>query len=146
MLHKAIYQAEPGDVLVVKVSGLHEAGYWGEIMTHAAMHCKIAGLVIEGCVRDASIIEQMRFPVFSRGVCIRGTAKRGGGAINQMIAIGTVRIHPGDLVVGDRDGVVVIPRLELAGVLARAEQREQKEDRVKNQLASGRTTLDIYGW
>lgn len=146
MLHKAIYRAQPGDVLVVKISGSVQAGYWGEIMTHAAVHRKIAGLVIDGCVRDAAIIERMGFPVFSRGICIRGTAKHGDGSINRPITIGAVRIRPGDLVVGDRDGVVVIPRSELPVVLTHAEEREQKERRVKSQLASGRTTLEIYGW
>ena len=145
-LHKAIYLAAPGDVLVVEVSGYFEAGYWGEILTQAALCRNIAGLVIDGCVRDSSAIEQTKFPVFSRGLCIRGTTKKGAGRINQPITIGEIRISPGDLVVGDRDGVVVVPQSELAAVLAAAVAREQKEDRVKQQLKSGRTTLEIYGW
>ena len=115
-------------------------------MTHAALYRRIAGLVIDGCVRDASAIEQRMFPVFSRGVCIRGTAKRGGGGINLPIAIGEVSIAPGDLVIGDRDGVVVIPRAEIGRVLEEAEKRVKKENWVESQLAAGRTTLDIYGW
>lgn len=146
MLHKAIYVVEPGDVLVVEVSGYYEGGYWGEIMTHAALHRKVAGLVIDGCVRDADAIEQMGFPVFSRGLCIRGTAKRGGGLLNKAITIGEVRIVPGDLVVGDRDGVVIVSHSEIAYVLTEAEKRRRKENWVKNQLASGRTTLEIYEW
>ncbi len=145
-LHQAIYVANPGDVLVVEVSGLYEAGYWEDIMTHAALHRKIAGLVIDGCVRDSDAIEEAGFPVFSRGLCIRGTAKRGKGKMNQPITIGEVSIRPGDLVVGDRDGVVVIPQSEILEVLAEAGKRDQKENRVKDELAAGKTTLEIYGW
>lgn len=146
MLHQAIYAALPGDVLVAAVAGQYEAGYWGEIMTHAALHRQVAGLVIDGCVRDAERIEQMGFPVFSRGLCVRGTAKRGGGFLNRPITIGEVRIMPGDLVVGDRDGVVVIPQLETKQVLEAAEKRTRKEDWVKSQIAAGKTTLEIYEW
>ncbi len=145
-LHQAIYVAHPGDVLVVEVSGLYEAGYWGEIMTQAALHRKIAGLVIDGCVRDSDAIEETGFPVFARGLCIRGTAKRGKGRINRPITIGEVRIMPGDLVVGDRDGVVVIPQPEILQILAEAEKRNQKESWVKDELAAGKTSLEIYGW
>ena len=145
-LHQAIYVANPGDVLVVEVSGFYEAGYWGEIMTHAALHRKIAGLVIDGCVRDSDPLEEMGFPVFARGLCIRGTVKRGKGRVNRPITIGEISIVPGDLVVGDRDGVVVIPQSEILQVLAEAEKRNQKEDRVKEDLAAGKTTLEIYGW
>ena len=145
-LHQAIYVANPGDMLVVEVSGLYEAGYWGDIMTHAALHRKIAGLVIDGCVRDSDAIEEAGFPVFCRGLCMRGTAKRGKGRINQPITIGEVSIRPGDLVVGDRDGVVVIPQSEVPDVLAEAGKRDQKENRIKDELAAGKTTLEIYGW
>lgn len=145
-LHQAIYVANPGDVLVVEVSGLYEAGYWGEIMTQAALHRKIAGVVIDGCVRDSDAIEETGFPVFARGLCIRGTAKRGEGHLNRPITIGEVSILPGDLVVGDRDGVVVIPQPEILPVLAAAEKRDQKERWVKDELAAGKTTLEIYGW
>lgn len=145
-LHRAIYVANPGDVLVVEVSGKYEAGYWGEIMTCAALHRKIAGLVIDGCVRDSEAIAGMEFPVFSRGLCIHGTAKREKGLINSPIMIGEVCVRPGDLVVGDKDGVVVIPQPEVLQVFGAAEKRKQKEDGVKEQLAAGKTTLEIYGW
>ena len=146
MLHQAIYAAESGDVLVTEVAGHYEAGYWGEIMTHAALCRRIGGLLIDGCVRDGELIAQMGFPVFARGLCIRGTAKRGGGFLNKPISIGEVRISPGDLVLGDRDGVVVIPQAEIVAVLAAAEKRNQKETWVKDQLSLGKSTLEIYGW
>lgn len=74
-LHRAIYVAEPGDVLVVQVGEHYECGYWGEIMAHAALARRLGGLVINGCVRDGSQLAQLAFPVFARGLCIRGTQK-----------------------------------------------------------------------
>jgi 4-hydroxy-4-methyl-2-oxoglutarate aldolase len=108
-LHRAIYQARPGDVLVVHTGGFAEAGYWGEVMTRAALERRLGGLVIDGCVRDWEKIARTKFPVFSRGLCIRGTTKdqRGSGSVNKAIRIGEVTIAAGDLVVGDADGVAV---------------------------------------
>ena len=146
MLHRAMYVAEPGDILVVEVGGEYEAGYWGEVMTTAAQQRKIAGLVIDGCVRDGALIQRMGFPVFSRGLSICGTTKEGAGQINHSMTIGEVVIGPGDLIVGDGDGVVVVPREEIASVLAEAEKREDKEKRITRELISGKTTLEIYGW
>lgn len=145
-LHEAIYAAQPGDVLVVEVSGIHEAGYWGDIMTEAAICRGLQGLVIDGCVRDALDIQASGFPVFARGLCIRGTGKAGGGHINEPIKIGDVRIEPGDLIVGDCDGVVVIPAARVDEVLENAQKREAHENDVREQLRKGRTTLEIYGW
>ncbi len=146
MLHQAIYVAHPGDVLVVEVQGAYEAGYWGEIMTEAALHRKLAGLVIDGCVRDAATIRELLFPVFTRGLCVLGTNKQGGGSINEPVTIGSVSVCPGDLVVGDEDGVVIVPRQEIADVLQAAQDRERKEQHVKSELKAGKTTLEIYGW
>lgn len=146
MLHEAIVAAQPGDVLVVDVSGHYEAGYWGDIMTHAAKYRKIQGLIINGCVRDSKEIIESEFPVFSRGICIKGTTKHGGGSINVPITIGDTVISPGDLVVGDGDGVVVLPRLEIGNILKKAEKRESQENLIIQQLNSGKTTMEIYGW
>jgi 4-hydroxy-4-methyl-2-oxoglutarate aldolase len=146
MLHQALYVAQAGAVLVVDVNRGYEAGYWGEIMTVAAQQRKIAGLVIDGCVRDADLIEKLGFPVFSRGLSIRGTDKQGGGHINSPIVIGDVTVHPGDLVVGDRDGVVVIPSEEVHSTLDASQKREAKEDQIMKELAAGKSTLEIYGW
>ncbi|RNB80547.1 RraA family protein [Brevibacillus nitrificans] len=146
MLHEAIIAAQPGDVLIAEVANVYEAGYWGDIMTHAAVQKGIQGLVIDGCARDGADIRQIGFPVFSRGLCIQGTGKNGGGTINHAIVIGEVTIEPGDLVVGDGDGVVVIPRHEIEEVLSRAQQREEEEERVRQLLREGKTTMEIYGW
>lgn len=146
MLHEAILAAKPGDVLVVEVSGEYEAGYWGDVMTHAAKERNIKGLIIDGCVRDSEEIIEMGFPVFSRGLCIGGTAKNGGGTINYPITIGQVVISPGDLIVGDSDGIVVLPKSEIKEIIAKAEERENHEEKIRKQLAAGKTTMEIYGW
>ncbi|MEW9668092.1 4-carboxy-4-hydroxy-2-oxoadipate aldolase/oxaloacetate decarboxylase [Ammoniphilus sp. 3BR4] len=146
MLHEAIIAAQPGDVLIVEVSGVYEAGYWGDIMTKAAMERHIGGLIIDGCVRDGLDIIDMGFPVFSRGLCIQGTGKKGGGTINQPIQIGEVLIMPGDLIMADADGIVVIPRADVDEVLVNAQKREDDEKHISEELKTGKTTMEIYGW
>jgi 4-hydroxy-4-methyl-2-oxoglutarate aldolase len=146
MLHQALYVADPGTVLVVEVNRGYEGGYWGEIMTLAARQRRIAGLVIDGCVRDADSIEKLGFPVFSRGLSVRGTDKQGGGHINVPILIGDITINPGDLVLGDRDGVIIVPAREAALAMEAAQKREAKEDQIKRDLLAGKSTLEIYAW
>lgn len=144
-IHRAIYLAQPGDVLVVSVSGGYEGGYWGEIMTFAAQQRKIAGLIIDGCVRDRDLIEEMGFSVFSRGLAIHGTIKKEKGVINSPLKIGEVLINAGDLLVGDSDGVVLVPQSEISQAIEASQQREEKEDDYKKQLAEGKSTLEIIG-
>jgi 4-hydroxy-4-methyl-2-oxoglutarate aldolase len=103
-------------------------------------------LVIDGCVRDADPITALGFPVFARGLCIHGTTKFGDGTLNQPITIGQVTIHPGDVIVGDRDGVVIVPADRLAETITKAQAREDKEAQVMSRLRDGETTLEIYGW
>ena len=147
-LHKAIAEASAGDVVVVEVGGHYEAGYWGEIMTVAAQAHGVVGLVIDGCVRDAEQITALGFPVCSRGLCIRGTGKdtTTPGSLNEPIHIGDVTISPGDLIVGDGDGVVAIPSDRVKDVLQKSRERLDKEAAVMERLRQGETTLDIYGW
>lgn len=146
LLHRAIVSASPGAVLVAEVSGFYEAGYWGEILTVAAQARGIAGLVIDGCIRDADEIEALGFPVFCRGLSIKGTTKHGTGALNAAITIGDTRIAPGDVIVGDRDGVVAVPDGRVDDTIARCEARVEKEKRTMQALREGKTTLEIYGW
>ncbi|AEI47970.1 4-carboxy-4-hydroxy-2-oxoadipate aldolase/oxaloacetate decarboxylase [Runella slithyformis] len=146
LLHRAYAYANPGDVLLVHCSGFYEAGYWGDLMSLGAKTKGINGLVIDACVRDADDIEAMGFPVFSRGLCIRGTSNHGDGTLNEPIIIGDVRIHPGDIVVGDRDGVVVVPFHKLEETIEKAAAREAKEERTRAELRKGRTSIQIYGW
>lgn len=145
-LHRAIYAAQPGDILVARANGGFEYGYWGDIMTHAALERRLGGLVIDGCVRDSADLLRLRLPVFARGLCVRGTGKDASrGGLQGTLIIGGTTVRPGDLVVGDADGVVVVPPADLAEVTARAEQREQKEESVRARLLAGESTLDIYG-
>jgi 4-hydroxy-4-methyl-2-oxoglutarate aldolase len=147
-LHRAIYAAEPGDVLVVRTAGKFDHGYWGEIMSTAALARGIAGLVIDACVRDGALLAEIGLPVFSRGLCIRGTGKDfdAVGWINAPILFDDVIVHAGDLIVGDADGVVCLPRLQVAAILEAARGRERKEAEILERLESGATTLSIYGW
>jgi len=145
-LHRAIALAQPGDVLVVYTSGVYEHGYWGEVMTTAAKVRGLAGLVIDGAVRDADLLEAIGFPVFSRGLSIRGTGKDYGaiGWINEPVMIGNVTVSAGDLIVGDRDGVVAIPRARAAEVVAKGTKREADEAAICKRIEAGETTMQIY--
>ena len=146
LLHRAYAYANAGDVLIVNCSGFYEAGYWGDLMSLGAKTKGINGLVIDGCVRDADDIEAMGFSVFSRGLCIRGTSNYGDGTLNEPIVIGDVCIHPGDFIVGDRDGVVVVPQERAEEAIEKAIAREKKEEWVREELRKGRVSIDIYGW
>lgn len=147
-LHRALDVAQPGDVLVVFVSGAYEHGYWGEIMTTMAKVRGLAGLVIDGCVRDGVLLGEIGFPVFARGLCIQGTGKDFGAAgwINYPVTMGNVVVHPGDLVVGDFDGVVAIPQARAAEVIAAGQRREAEEAAILRRLEAGESTLKVYGW
>lgn len=145
-LHRAIYEAAPGAILVVHTPDYYEAGYWGEIMTQAAKARQLGGLVIDAGVRDSARLIELGFPVFSRGVCIRGTGKnpQGEGWLNKPVQFNDVLVNPGDLVVGDVDGVVVIPQAEVEAVLAKSQAREEAEARIIEELLKGASTLEIY--
>jgi 4-hydroxy-4-methyl-2-oxoglutarate aldolase len=146
IVHKAIYEARPGDVLFVATASFLEAGFWGMIMTEAAIQRGITGLVTDGSVRDTDEISQAGFPIFSAGVCIKGTTKVSPGTFNQPIYFNAIKIDPGDFVVGDSDGVVVIAQKDIREVIEKAKQREMKEKKVISDLKQGKTTLEIYGF
>ena len=120
VIHLAVTKAKPGDVLVVGARGETETGLWGDILTVAAQQRGIAGLVVDGAVRDADAIVETGFPVFSRGIFIRAARKNQPGKVNAPIRCGGVHIEPGDIIVGDRDGLVVIPRRKLDQTLEAA--------------------------
>jgi len=148
MLHRAIYAAPRGAVLVVDVGGApgHEFGYWGDIMTCAAQQRGLAGLVIDGGIRDLAEIEASGFAVFSRLHAIHGTEKRDAGELGGRITLGRVSIETGDVIIGDREGVVAIPAANAAAVAEAAAQRVEKEAGVLRALREGRSTLEIFGW
>ena len=134
MLHKALEKAQPGDVLVASVGGYHEAGYWGGLMATSAMARNLGGLAIDGCVRDSAEMITLGFPVFCRGFCIRGTTKAVLGLINYPTLFGGVLINPGDLILGDDDGIVVVERDSCDSILEKSLQRIQTEDTKSGQL------------
>lgn len=147
-IHHALYLARPGDVLVVHVGGGTEAGYWGDILNEAAMARGLGGLVIDGGVRDTAGLAKTPFPVFSNGVCIRGTGKdyEAVAWLQEGVRMGEVVIRPGDLVMGDRDGVVVLPAARAEAAVAAGEAREADETRKIELIRQGARTIDLYGF
>ena len=145
MIHYALTKARPGDVLVVDAKAFVDAGPWGDVLTFAAQQIGIAGLVIDGAVRDASQIVEMGFPVFCRGLSIRGTNKHQPGKLNLPLILGGVAVRPGDIVVGDRDGLVIVAADEVPEVIAASAAREQKEAQMRERLAQGATMVELLG-
>ena len=137
ILHYAVLKAKPGDVLVVDAKAFMEAGPWGDVLTLQAMKLDIAGLVINGCVRDANLIIELGFPVFCRGLSIKGTGKNQPGRVNVPICIGDVVIRPGDIIVGDRDGLVVVAHDEVDMAIANSIAREEKEIQQRKSIKAG---------
>jgi 4-hydroxy-4-methyl-2-oxoglutarate aldolase len=146
-LHHAIAKAPAGSVLVCQTGGEPEAGYVGEVMVRAAIARGLAGLVIDGCVRDAGAIRALGWPVFARGLNVRGTTKDPllPQALGCRLRFGDVDVDPGDLVLGDADGVVVLPSERIAEVLTASEAREAAEKEIFARIAAGETTVESYG-
>jgi len=147
-LHRALEVARPGDVMIVHTGGAFDFGYWGEIMSTAARACGLAGLVIDGCVRDGALLTEVGVPVFARGLSIRGTGKDFGatGWIGAPLLMGNVVVQPGDLIVGDADGVVCLPRAQAEQVLDASVAREAAEQGQIQRLDAGETTMEIFGF
>ena len=143
-IHVAVAEAKPGAVLVVQC---HDPNYWvwGEVLSVAAISRGIAGLILDGSIRDLPAICALDFPVFARGTCLRGTAKDKRGAVNIAIACGGAPVWPGDIVVGDESGVVVIKPDTAEQIAARGEERGRKEATVMQELRKGRTTMQLLG-
>lgn len=145
-LHRAVAAATAGEILVTDAMGYDRAGHWGEILTVAAMARGIAGLVIDGSVRDAGPIAERGFPVFHRNLCVITASKEAPeNAPPQEIELGGVVIRNGDWIVGDRDGVVAVPADRIQEVLAAARKRTDEESQTMIDLASGATTLELFG-
>jgi 4-hydroxy-4-methyl-2-oxoglutarate aldolase len=145
-IHRAVYAANRGDILVVATGLALEAGYWGEILNEAAIARHLGGVVLEGGARDSSVLALQSFPVFSVGLCIAGTGKDFGatGWLNAPIQLGQVVIQPGDLVAGDNDGVVVIPKEQVDETLRLSAHREADETRKIERIKAGERTVDLY--
>jgi 4-hydroxy-4-methyl-2-oxoglutarate aldolase len=144
-IHAAVARAPEGSVLVVDVGRVPERGYWGEVLTTGAEARGLAGLVIDGGVRDAAALEAHRFPVFATMVALRGATKELPGTNGTPVEVGDVRVAAGDWVVGDADGVVVIPSGRLDEALAAGRARAETEARLFTELRAGRTTVDLLG-
>lgn len=142
-IHVAAAEAPPGSVLVVDVGELSDYGYWGEVLTTGARARGIEGLVIDGGVRDIVAIETLAFPVFASTIALRGASKNQPGAVNIPIRCGGAALVRGDWVVGDADGVVVVPGEHLDTVLQQAMDRTQKEKAMLEALRGGKTTIKL---
>ena len=144
MLHKALDIVEPGEVLVVDGQAW-EGGPWGELMTIIAQAKGAAGLVIDGFVRDVSAIRSLGFAAFARGSSVKGTVKESLGLINHPISCGGVVVHAGDLILGDDDGVCVVPSGRAADVLVGAQRRERAEADLRRRFTAGGSVWDDAG-
>ena len=142
-VHVGVTTAPAGSVLVVDVGPVPDRGYWGEVLTTAAEAAGLAGLVIDGGVRDVSALEAHRFPVFSSTISLPGARKDQPGTVGAPVMVGGVPVAMGDWVVGDVDGVTVVPEPSLDAVLAAGEAREAKEAGFFAALRGGATTVEL---
>lgn len=143
---KAMEEAAPGSVLVIDARGYVSAGAMGDMMVTACIAKGIAGVVLDGACRDANDIEESGFPFFTRGLNPGGTVKESVGPINTTIQCGGVMVSPGDLIVGDRDGVVVVSQAKVPEVLSRAQAIFDKETTIRELLKQGKSAMEIYGF
>jgi len=144
-IHVAVTRAPAGSVLVVDVGDVAERGYWGEVLTTGALARQLGGLVIDGGVRDVAALESLDFPVFSRTIALRGATKNRRGSVGAPVVVAGVPVAPGDWVVGDVDGVVIVPGVRLAEVIDAGRARAAAEDGYFAALRNGATTVDILG-
>jgi 4-hydroxy-4-methyl-2-oxoglutarate aldolase len=144
-LHHAVAHAAPGDVIVLAVGGERTRAHCGGIIAAAAQMRGIAGLVVDGAVRDRAELEQIGLPVFHLGVSPLKPTKHGPAELGVTVEIGGVRIETGDLIAADADGIVAVPRALADELVAAAADLEAREAEILAQLAAGRTTLEIYG-
>lgn len=146
MVLKALDIAQPGDILVVDVGQVTEEGPWGELTTIQAKIKGLAGLVIDGSVRDSLRIKEHGFPVFCKGVSVIGTAKETVGYINHPICCGNTIVKPGDIILADEDGVVVIPLAEAEEILKKCQERVAKEDKMIERMRAGESLFAMGGF
>lgn len=144
-LHAAIGLIEPGEILVADAGGALDIAVWGGVMAAAAVHRRIGGVVIDGAARDAHELREIGFPLFCRAVTPRGPHKGFGGTIDGQVSVGGVAVSPGDIIVGDDDGVVVVPLARRHEVLKRAAAQLAKEEGWLAAIRQGRTTHELLG-
>jgi 4-hydroxy-4-methyl-2-oxoglutarate aldolase len=145
MIHVAAEVLKPGDILVVACTSENTDGAFGELLATSLKARGAKGIVLDMGCRDAAEISEMKFPVWSRAISARGTVKATLGSVNVPVVVAGLQVRPGDVVVADDDGVVLVPRAEAAKVAAAGAEREKKEAATRVRLQKGELGLDIYG-
>ena len=144
MIHVAVEQCKPGDILVVGCSADNTDGMFGDLLATSLMARGVTGLVIDAGARDARSLREMGFPVWSRAISAKGTVKATLGAVNVPVVCAGINVVPGDAVIADDDGVVVVARKDAPDVVAKGEKRHADEEGKRKRLASGELGLDMY--